>query len=502
MVIATPQKQACCGEDRAASAAPARPGRNEICHCGSGGKYKRCCLDRDESAARKARAAALPPWLIDSRKKLYQFEKYACNVFGVPHILQSFSDSRQDPTYPTFDVANSLFHAALLRLPSINALEGDLKEADFQQLLGFKPQQDVKAFSAEVIGNVLDKLDLDGPRKGLEDVIWKAERNKAFREGSYATLRCVAIDGWEPFASYDRCCPQCLQRLVPVKNPKTGEVEKRVQYYHRFVVAMLIGPTIDVVLAIEPVRNEEARREIGLVEAGHEGELTAGLRLIDSLHETYGSFIDAIVCDALYANGPVMTKLDGYGYGGFIVLKKEDNEPLKEALALWDQLGPCDEYDDHDRKEHIVLWDIDNIETLGTYKGKVRAIKAVVTHKDGTQKTWCLGIVGDRARKVGRRAALKITRSRWHIENTAFNQWVTHWNLSHVFRHSANALMAVLLLWSLVFNLLQLFIYRRLKRARRPKDPTDTIRHIVEVMARDLGSIPEPILWSALLDSS
>lgn len=97
--------------------------------------------------------------------------------------------------------------------------------------------------------------------------------------------------------------------------------------------------------------------------------------------------------------------------------------------------------------------------------------------------------MGDRARKVGRRSGLKITRSRWHIENTAFNQWVKHWNLSHVYRHSANALMAVLLLWSLVFNLLQLFVYRRLKRSRRPTDPTDTIRHIVEVMLRDLGGI-------------
>ena len=230
--------------------------------------------------------------------------------------------------------------------------------------------------------------------------------------------------------------------------------------------------------------------------------MTAGLRLIDSLHETYGSFIDAIVCDALYACGPVMTKLDDCGYGGFIVLKKEDNEPLKEATALWDQLGPCDEYYDEDRKEHIVLWDVDDIETLDTYKGKVRAIKAAVTKKDGTQKTWCFCIVGDRARKVGRRSGLKITRSRWHIENTAFNQWVKHWNLSHVYRHTDNALMAVLLLWSLVFNLLQLFVYRRLKRERRPKDPTDTIRHIVEVMLRDLGAIPAPIPWAALLDSS
>ncbi len=33
-----------------------RPGRNEKCHCGSGKKYKHCCLDKDEAAAREERA--------------------------------------------------------------------------------------------------------------------------------------------------------------------------------------------------------------------------------------------------------------------------------------------------------------------------------------------------------------------------------------------------------------------------------------------------------------
>jgi len=33
-------------------------GRNEPCHCGSGRKYKHCCLDKDEAAARAARAEA------------------------------------------------------------------------------------------------------------------------------------------------------------------------------------------------------------------------------------------------------------------------------------------------------------------------------------------------------------------------------------------------------------------------------------------------------------
>jgi uncharacterized protein YchJ len=41
----------------------ARPGRNEICRCGSGRKYKHCCLQKDETeeAAARAKAAATAP---------------------------------------------------------------------------------------------------------------------------------------------------------------------------------------------------------------------------------------------------------------------------------------------------------------------------------------------------------------------------------------------------------------------------------------------------------
>jgi hypothetical protein len=46
--------------------------------------------------------------------------------------------------------------------------------------------------------------------------------------------------------------------------------------------------------------------------------------LIQRLHQTYGGFIDAIVADALYAVGPVMTEVTEFGYGAFLVLKKEN----------------------------------------------------------------------------------------------------------------------------------------------------------------------------------
>jgi hypothetical protein len=36
----------------------ARPGRNDPCHCGSGRKYKHCCLEKDEAEASAARAKA------------------------------------------------------------------------------------------------------------------------------------------------------------------------------------------------------------------------------------------------------------------------------------------------------------------------------------------------------------------------------------------------------------------------------------------------------------
>ena len=44
-------------------------GRNDPCHCGSGRKYKQCCLEKDEVAEREARAKAqaeAPPPAADS----------------------------------------------------------------------------------------------------------------------------------------------------------------------------------------------------------------------------------------------------------------------------------------------------------------------------------------------------------------------------------------------------------------------------------------------------
>jgi hypothetical protein len=45
-----------------------RVGRNEPCPCGSGKKYKQCCLEKDEAADREARAKALDAASTEARE--------------------------------------------------------------------------------------------------------------------------------------------------------------------------------------------------------------------------------------------------------------------------------------------------------------------------------------------------------------------------------------------------------------------------------------------------
>jgi hypothetical protein len=434
--------------------------------------------------------------LFDLTGKLACFEKYAANVFSLPKLLAAFTDRRRDPDVPTFDVVNSLFHAALLRIPSINALEGNLKEADFQRLLGRRAEQDEKAFSAEVIDNVLDKLDLCHASKAVVSVLKQAERNKVFRDGWYGSLRFVALDGWEPFCSYHRHCPHCLTRTIE-KKLKSGEIREEVQYYHRYVVAMLIDGLMDVTLDFEPVLPAD-RREGPLKGERHEGELTAAKRLIRRVKKTY-PWVDVMVGDGLYSNGPFLTLLNELKMGAVLIAKKDGDEPLKEALSIWGDKPPDKVINDENSGERIELWDVKDIETLETYKGKIRMVRGRVTKPNNKEpSTWCMAVIG-KANRLSPRQVLAAARGRWHIENTGFNQWVSLWNLNHVFRHTANALSALLHVWMLAFNLLQLFIYRRLKRSRRPQDPTDTIRHIIEVMQREVATISEPIRWQEIL---
>lgn len=393
----------------------------------------------------------------------------------------------------------SLIFGAALRLRSLNALEGELSRAPFQRLLGRRVTDGVKSFSADTIARVLDGLDTGQIGEELGRVVHIADRNKAFREGLRAGLRCVALDGWEPFCSRKRSCPACLQRQ------RTTDAGPVTEYYHRLAVALLLGRGAEVVLGIEPQLSRAQRPGRSDPEgATDEGELTAALRLLDSLDRRYGALIDLFVLDGLYPNGPIMTAITAQGRSAVITLRKDTDEPLKEALALCRGRPPSAEWDDLERREHVRAWDIRELRTLDSFDGPVRVVRCEVTALglSAPPHSWCAAVIGPAAAHLTPRAVLDIQRARWHVENTAFHQWTVHYNLARVYRHSPGAVPNVALLWMLAFNLMQLFVYRRLRRRRHPLDPSHTILQIVSQMRSGLAALRARVCWPAPPDTS
>jgi hypothetical protein len=429
-----------------------------------------------------------------SDRRLRQCLAYGNQVYGLNALLGAVRDRRKAPVVPTALVMRVVFLLGLLRIRSLNALKPRLSEPWMQRALGQQPGRRGPC-SIDTVGYSLQRTEAGSARDALVALVRKAERNKVFREGWVRSLRFVAIDGWEAFCSRNRHCDGCLTREV-TEGPKERP-RKVTEYYHRFVVALLIDERLEVVLDFEPVMSADVRKERGQKNVrGHEGELTAAKRLVQRLRTSYGRWLDVIVCDALYGNGPFLTITKQCGYGVIVVLKKETDEPLKEALSLWRGKPPAGTVADATKHERIELWDCPDVQTLSTYAGPVRVVRAKVHRQRAEPSTWCFGVTG-KATALAAKRVLEIGRRRWHLENTGFCQWTKYWRFGHVFTHGKDAIPTLFAIFFLAFNLLQLFVYRQLRDYGRDRgrNRTRTFCRLIDEMLDDLARLDRPIMW-------
>jgi hypothetical protein len=456
---------------------------------------------KDLAASAAENAAAVPPGIdlsanVEGRRftlgdgKLRDLVAYARKVFDLRRGLEAIEDDRQDPKISTALIAASVFFCGLLRFRSFNALEPKLRERTFRRLVGAPPEEGTLG-SVDTVSRVLRKLDVSTVRALSVSIVAKAERNKVFREGWHGALHAFAIDGWEPICSYHRHCDQCLVRHVRVE--RGGEVIEVEQYYHRFVVAMLIDERFDMALDIEPLLPHDLRPPGAAKDDRDEGELTAAIRLLRRVKQTYG-WLELVVADGLYPNGPFLTAVQQLRLSAVIIARKDGDEPLKEALAIWGDQPPQEIIEDKNADERIELWDCREIRTLNTYGGPIRVVRGRVTDTAEPTKepsTWCIVATGVAATRLSSRQVLATGRGRWHIENTGFHQWTTCWHFAHVFVHDANGILALYWLFFAAFNLLTLFLYRQVRSYGRDrgKDVTRTISRFIDEMLDDLARL-------------
>lgn len=431
---------------------------------------------------------------------LRQIVAWASKVYDLPRRLGLIRDGRRQPLTSAGNVAAAVFFTGLLRIRSFNAVEPKLSEKPFLRLVGARRGR-TRLCSADTLGRALRVMDVDKVREMSVSILAKAERNKVFREGWHGALRYVALDGWESMCSRKRHCRECLTRLVRI-NTQDGEIVEVEEYYHRYVVAMLIDKRFDLVLDFEPLLPKDLRPLVikgktrRLVKADvDEGELTTAQRLLKRVKKTY-NWIDVVVGDALYANGVFLTTVKNLRMGAVVIARKENDEPLKDALKLWENKPP-EVVEDHKSKERLELWDCPDVETLSSYDGKIRVVRGRVTSLKKLSKppgTWCMLVTG-KANRLVPQQVLAVARARWHIENTGFHQWTTCWRFAHVFLHHGNGMRALFWLFFAAYNLLTLFLYCQVRSYGRDrgKDVTRTISRLIDEMQDDLARLDEPL---------
>jgi hypothetical protein len=424
---------------------------------------------------------------------------YGQKVYRHRDLLAGVEDDRRAPAKASSFIAAIVFYCGLLRVRSFNALEPRLKESSFLRLLGV-PRPDKPLCSIDTVSRALRRIDLKAVQGVSESIVAKAERNKVFRDGSVGALRYVAIDGWELFSSYKSHCQTCLQREIKFKNDD-GTERVEIQYYHRYVVALLVDDRFDLFLDLEPLLPADQRPD--QTKDTHEGEQTAALRLLERVKATF-HWLDVVIGDALYANGPFLKEVARLHMGAVLISKKESDEPLKEALNIWSGQHP-EKVVEVDRKstdgrllgrERHELWNCPGLETLDSYPGKIRVVRGLVTSlaPDGSDasspSTWCLLVTGA-ATRLSSNQLLSVARSRWHIENTGFHQWTTCWKLDHVFLHDPVGTVALIRLFLASYNLLTLFLYTQVRAYGRDrgKDVTRTISRFVDLLFDDLARL-------------
>jgi len=371
---------------------------------------------------------------------------YARKVLRWEEPLDAITDSRPRPEIATSTVMRSAAVMFLSRQGSLNALEQSTGSRFWHTWLGCKVP------SADTMGRVAELVDPDGIRRLGHEVYSRLKRNKALKPFANGVVLAI-LDGHESHATYQRCCTGCLERTVHTAN---GD---RIQYYHRHVTLELVGPEMSLPLDAEPI-------------APGEGEIAAGLRLLERVVATYPRAFDIVLGDALYADSKVFNTVVSKGKDMIAVLKDDRRDLHTDALSLFDEMPPVMLERGNRQCE---CWDIDGFTTWPQVTVPVRVVRSIerytvrrqLTGTDEELKAHWMWVTTVSPKRVSTPALVHFGHLRWTVENEGFNELSTRWHADHVYRHAPEAMLVFVLLAMVCLTVFVAFYRLNLKPARR-----------------------------------
>lgn len=381
--------------------------------------------------------------------------RYCNKIFKISDYLfqlkgEGFSEKNNEPFLTTI-----LLIGMFMRLRSFNALEHSMDRNDrvWKKLLNRDNLP-----SIDIISKRIEKSDISGLREFTRVSNHKLRRNKALNTGDISNgLMVVAVDAHETFSSELRCCSECKTRRKEVKG------ETVIEYYHYYVVCQLILCSIPVIMDIEPIKPGES-------------ELTAGKRLIKRILKEQSRMVDVFCFDAFYLDSDLLNMLDRRKKFWIAVLKQERREAYSEIDKL---LPTVKSIEIEIKNTNITLWDLGNLVGWDNLDKPFRAvvskeIKEIYKMNRKREKIkeskfnnwrWLTNMPSIYSAKI----VHKFGHGRWDVENRGFNDLVNNCHFDHSYHHHPKALLAMLFIISLAFNLSYAFFLRNLKPQLRKK---------------------------------
>ena len=127
----------------------------------------------------------------------------------------------------------------------------------------------------------------------------------------------------------------------------------------------------------------------------------------------------------------------------------------KTSYRVWDhQIEDC--WDGYGKKVRVIVSEETNTKRVHSGDGAGWEEKTEVANW-----MWVTNLFEDFSGDL--KNTVKVCHSRWQIENKCFNETVNTWKADHIYRHSANAIIAFLLLLFTCVNIFNIFLTRNIK---------------------------------------
>jgi hypothetical protein len=378
------------------------------------------------------------------KKLLKRFFKYTKKVYRMQEKINAILDPRNDARIPISSVCFTLFLAFCFRIESFNQLNGWVRKGYVKKLV----PRGTRIPYIDTIRRVLTGLDVSSFIDIHRSIIHKARKNHVFRKTTINGLSVVAIDGVELFCSKEKSCEECLTRTT-----KDGKTE----FYHQAVVCMGVGAHPRICLGMEMLHPKKDGSE------EDEGELTGAKRLVENLCQSFRHFADVIAVDALYMNQPFLSLVLSRGIDVVVRMKDERLLIMKDARGLFENREPNYIWEEKmgNQTKQVEVWqdrfsfgDLDHPLSVYRFRETIKNAKK----EDESKEIWVATSL-DRNSEEDAKMIRRIIHKRWDIENCAFHQLKTYWNINHCFVHQPNAIVAILWLILIVFNLFHIFIF-------------------------------------------